>query len=187
MLTDTSLGRSGYKVITTCSPKHFELLKDRGADLVLDYKSEDIGKQINQFTDDSLHLVLDCVALPSTAEICAAAFGSQGGIYCNLLDVKCPRENVESIFFFGYSLSGESYIFESEHYDAQPEFFNFGRQYLTVVEKLWERGLWKAHPQLNRSGGLNGIFAGMQKMREGRVSGGKLVYHVDETDWPSGR
>jgi NADPH:quinone reductase-like Zn-dependent oxidoreductase len=30
---------SGLRVITTCSPKHFDLMKSLGADLVLDYVS----------------------------------------------------------------------------------------------------------------------------------------------------
>jgi hypothetical protein len=30
---------SGCTVITTCSPKHFELMRDRGADVVFDYVS----------------------------------------------------------------------------------------------------------------------------------------------------
>jgi NADPH:quinone reductase-like Zn-dependent oxidoreductase len=34
---NTHLLRAGYTVITTASPKHFELVRDRGADLVFDY------------------------------------------------------------------------------------------------------------------------------------------------------
>jgi hypothetical protein len=33
----TTTARSCKKVVTTCSPKHFDLMKDRGADLVYDY------------------------------------------------------------------------------------------------------------------------------------------------------
>jgi hypothetical protein len=33
------LSRSGVKVTVTCSPKHFDLMKKRGADLVYDYVS----------------------------------------------------------------------------------------------------------------------------------------------------
>jgi len=35
----TGLFRSGLKVITTCSPKYFGMMKDLGADLVYDYVS----------------------------------------------------------------------------------------------------------------------------------------------------
>lgn len=170
-------------MITTASPKHFELLQNRGADVVLDYRMLDVGERINQYTNNSLCKILDCVSTDSTAAQCAKAFGSLGGIYCNLLGVQCARPDVKSVFFLGYSISGESYIFESDKYNAQPEFLAFGKQYLDVVEKLWEKGLFKVHPQWKRAAGLNGIIDGMQAMREGRVSGAKLVYRVSETDW----
>lgn len=41
------LPRSGFKVITTCSPMNFGLVKDRGADLVLDYVSQLLCPSLN--------------------------------------------------------------------------------------------------------------------------------------------
>ena len=38
-LTLYPMHRSGLRVITTSSPKHFALLKDRGADVIFDYVS----------------------------------------------------------------------------------------------------------------------------------------------------
>lgn len=178
------LKRSGYKVITTASPKHFDLLRDRGADVVLDYRSPNVSAQIKSHTDGHLHHVLDCVALPETVAICAEAFSPDGGIYCSLLPEECPRKDVKSIFFLGYSLSGEDYIFESEFYAAEPESFAFAKQYLPLVETLWSQGKWKAHPARVGDGGLLGVFAGMQEMQEGKVSGVKLVYRVGDTEWP---
>jgi hypothetical protein len=131
-----------------------------------------------------LRTVFDTVALETTASICAAAIGRDGGVYCNLLGVDCPRKDVESIFFLGYSLSGESYIFEGETYEAQPELFVYGTKFYAIAEKLWAEGKWKAHPSRIESGGLLGAVAGMQEMREGKVSGQKLVYRIAETEWP---
>ena len=128
--------------------------------------------------------VFDTVALESSAAICAAAICTSGGVYCNLLGIDCPRQDVESIFFLGYSLSGESYIFEGDTYDAQPVNFVFGTKFYSLAEKLWAEGKWKAHPQRIEKGGLLGAVAGLQEMREGKVSGEKLVYRVDETKWP---
>lgn len=181
-----SFCRSGYRVVTTCSPRNFELLKDRGADIVLDYRMKDVGEQINKCTEGTLHRVLDCVAVPSSATICAAAFGPRGGNYCSLLPEQCPREDVESTFFLAYSISGERYIFESQYYGAEPEFFEFGKQYLDLVERLWAKRLWKTHPISIQEGGLNGVRDGMRDMEEGKVSGSKLVYRVADTNWPAG-
>lgn len=182
--TDTVRNRSGYKVITTASTKNFKLLEDRGADVVLDYRSSDVGAQIKSHTEGRLRHVLDCVALPATAAICAEAFGSDGGIYCALLPEECPRKDVKSIFFLGYSMSGEDYIFESESYAAEPGAFAFAKQFLPVVEKLWWEGKWKTHPARVEAGGLLGTITGMREMEEGKVSGMKLVYRVKNTEWP---
>jgi hypothetical protein len=143
-----------------------------------------VGEQIRAATNGSLKAIFDTVALETTAAICADSMGSSGGVYCNLLGVDCPRPDVQSVFFLGYSISGEAYIFEGEHYEAQPEDFAFGTKFVDVAEKLWAEGRWKPHPQRVGGGGLLGAISGMQEMREGKVSGEKLVYRVDETNWP---
>ena len=125
------------------------------------------------------------MATEATAAICADAFGAAGGKYCCLLPVEVSRADVESIFFLGYSMSGESYIFEGDHYDAQPEDYEFAREWHALAEKLWAEGKWKPHPQRVEPGGLLGAIEGMQMMKDGLISGVKLVYRVNETTWPS--
>lgn len=128
---------------------------------------------------------MDTVSIESTASICADAIGPHGGSYCNLLGIDCPRADVKSSFFLGYGVSGESYIFEGEHYEARPEDFEFGVKFIPIAEKLWAEGKLKPHPQRVGSGGLTGAISGMQSLREGKYSGEKLVYRIDETDWPN--
>jgi len=125
------------------------------------------------------------VSTEATAAICAEAIGPDGGVYCNLLGVECPRADVQSVFFLGYSMSGEAYIFEGEHMEAQPEDFVFGSKWYGIAESLWAQGKWTPHPQRIEEGGLLGISDGLQQMRESKVSGEKLVYRVDDTAWPN--
>ncbi|KAF3760258.1 putative zinc-binding oxidoreductase ToxD [Cryphonectria parasitica EP155] len=176
---------SGWRVVTTCSPRNFDLVKGLGADLVFDYKDPDVGQKIRQATSSRITKVLDTVSVESSAAICAEAFGPDGGVYCNLLGVDCPRvDDVKSVFFLGYDMGGDTYKFEGETYEARPEAFEFARRWLETAEKLWAAGKWKAHPQRVGEGGLLGLLDGMQQMREGLVSGEKLVYRVDDTKWP---
>lgn len=144
-------------------------------------KSPDVGKTIREATNSTIDKIFDTVSVESSAKICAEAFGPRGGTYCNLLGIDCPRDDVESIFFLGYDMSGESYKFEGETYPAKLETFQFARKWYTVAEKLWAEGKWKPHPQRVGQGGLAGAIDGMQEMREGRVSGQKLVYLVDDS------
>ncbi|KAJ4388762.1 hypothetical protein N0V93_006222 [Gnomoniopsis smithogilvyi] len=175
---------SGFKVVTACSPRNFDLVKSLGADLAFDYKLPDVGQKIREATNFTITKVFDTVAVETSARICAVAFGPSGGIYCNLLGADCPRDDVESIFFLGYDMSGELYKFEGEVYPARPEAFEFGRRWYSVAEKLWAEGKWKPHPQRIGAGGLLGAVDGMMEMRQGLVSGQKLVYLVNETTWP---
>ncbi|KAK5110623.1 hypothetical protein LTR62_005662 [Meristemomyces frigidus] len=192
---------SRYKVFTTCSPQHFDVVKGRGADMVYDYVSvmpttqipntddvqhePNIGTQIRKDTGNALNKVLDTVSVESTAAICALAFGDKGGLYCNLLGAECIRSDVKSEFFLGYSMSGEEYIFEGDTYPAQSEDRKFGLRWMEVAEKLWAEGKWKCHPELVNGGGLLGAIEGMRAMKNGsRPSGVKWVYRVDETEWP---
>ncbi|KIW20596.1 hypothetical protein PV08_01171 [Exophiala spinifera] len=175
---------SGMQVVTACSPKHFDVVKRLGADLVYDYHMNNVGEQIRQATRGQLRAVFDTVNVESSAAICAAAIGPDGGSYCNLLGLDCPRTDVTSTFFLGYSVSGESYIFEGEKYDARPEDFEFASKFVPTANRLWAEGKWTPHPQRLGAGGLLGAISGMQDMKAGRYSGEKLIYRVDETSWP---
>ena len=118
----------------------------------------------------------DTVSLPSTASICASALA--GGTYVNLLGENCPRDDVTSIYFLGYGISGEEYIFEGETYAASPSDFTFGRDFLALAERLWAEKKWQTHPVSLQSGGLHGLQDGMQQLKEGKVRGMKLVYSL---------
>lgn len=153
--------------------------------LTLTKRAPDVGRKIFESTGGSIKKVFDTVSTADSAAICAAAFGSHGGTYCNLLGVDCPRSDVESIYFLGYDMSGEAYIFEGHSFPANPEAFEFGRKWLKIAEELWASGKWQTHRQKVGQNGLLGVLDGMQVMRQGLVSGEKLVYRVDDTEWPS--
>ena len=94
------------------------------------------GQQIRNTTNSKLGLVLDCVPTNETAAACAEAIGTTGGKYANLLGQEGPRADVESVFFLVYSVSGESYICEGEHYYADKYFLVHGSKFAEVAEQL---------------------------------------------------
>lgn len=63
---------------------------------------------------------------------------------------------------------------------ASNEDFELAKKFFTLSEKLLDAGHIKPHPVSARSGGLDGILAGMQELKEGKVSGAKLVYRIDD-------
>ncbi|KAK6066928.1 TOXD [Seiridium cupressi] len=62
---------SGLVVITTCSPKNFNLLRSLGADHVIDYLDKDTCiKQILATARNGLELVFNCYGANDSARIC---------------------------------------------------------------------------------------------------------------------
>ncbi|TVY75999.1 Protein TOXD [Lachnellula suecica] len=172
---------SGLKVVSTCSPRNFDLVKKRGADVVFDYRDPDCAKKIRELTADKLTLVLDTIATPETAKISAESMSSgKGGIYCNLMGVDSPRSDVESVFFLGYTALGESYMYGGEEWPVVPEDYELVKKFLTLSESLLEEGKIIPHPSAIRHGGLEGILNGMDDLKNKRVSGEKLVYVIGD-------
>ncbi|KAG0650013.1 ACT-toxin biosynthesis S2 [Hyphodiscus hymeniophilus] len=169
---------SGLKVITTASPRNFDLLKNLGADHVFDYHDPACGAAIRELTKNDLHLVFDTIATASTAAICAEALSSSpGGLYVALLPVEFPREDVKNVFFLGYTLGGEVFEIEGEVWPAVPDDFELSKKFVTLTEKLLEQGKIKPHPADVRDG-IENILDGMQEMKDGKHSGVKLVYRI---------
>lgn len=73
------LKHCGLRVITTCSPRNFDLVKSYGADVCFDYNSPTCGPDIRAFTNDSLDYALDCITVDSSLKICYQALGRLGG------------------------------------------------------------------------------------------------------------
>lgn len=70
---------AGYKVIATCSPKNFELVKQHGADVVVDYRDTDLAAQrIEEATSGTLTVALDCISEGDSAVICVQSLTNDG-------------------------------------------------------------------------------------------------------------
>jgi NADPH:quinone reductase-like Zn-dependent oxidoreductase len=167
---------SGYEVIATASPHNFDLLRKLGADQVFNYKDADVGQQIRKATKDKLKLVFDCIAEGNSSTICAAAISSSGGHLSALLPVKdFPRNDVKANFTLAYTALGEKY---SDRFPANQKDYEFGSRFWRVAEELINSGKIKTHPTEVRKG-LENVPQGLQDLKDGKVSGVKLVYTVE--------
>lgn len=174
-----TLFRSGLEVVTTCSPKNFHLVHNLGADHVYDYNSPSCAPSIRKITKNRLAHVFDTISTPETAEICCNAIGSQGGKYAGLSGLEeLPREDVTNIHVMAYTAFGEAFDFGDEKVTASPKGYDFAVKFMGLAQELLWQGRIKPHPQSVRTGGWNGVLDGLQEMREGKISGEKLVYPV---------
>ncbi|KAJ5716612.1 chaperonin 10-like protein [Penicillium malachiteum] len=172
---------SGYKVLTTCSPHNFELVKNLGADEVYDYKDAATAAAIRAATGDKLKFVFDTISTASSAEYCDTALSTEGGQYSSLLRISIARENINSRATLGYTIMGEDFMIGPMRVPARPDDFAFAQEWLPQAFRFLASGQVKVHPLKVNPDGLKGVPEGLNLMKEGKVSGEKLVYMVSET------
>lgn len=125
--------------------------------------------------------MLDCIAEGESPKICEEAISSQGGAISYLLKASHSRKDVENKHTFGYTINGEAFEKMGRQVPAKPEDFEHAKMFWELSEKLIADGKIKPHPLKVGQDGLKGAFDGFQQFREGKVSGVKLVYRVEET------
>jgi hypothetical protein len=124
---------------------------------------------------------LDCIAEGNSPTICEEAISSNGGTIGYLLNIKHNRSDIKKKFTLGYTITGEEFDKMGKHFPASEEDFEHAKMFWALSEKLIHAGQLKPHPVEVRGDGLKGVFGGFLDMREGKVSGKKLVYRVEET------
>ncbi|KAB8255227.1 chaperonin 10-like protein [Aspergillus pseudonomiae] len=172
---------SGYEVLTTCSPRHFDQVKNLGADAVFDYNDPTSARAIREQTNDSLTLAFDTVSVESSATFCDHALSTKGGEYSSLLPIKTARDNIRDRFTMAYTAFGRSFKFGPREVPAQPGDRAFMEQFSGIFQDLLTSGKIKTHPPRIGNAGLNGILDGLQLLRDGKVRGEKLVYNIGDT------
>ncbi|KAK3615960.1 hypothetical protein LTR56_026278 [Elasticomyces elasticus] len=178
---------AGLYVVTTASPRNFELLKrEYGADAVFDYNDPDCAALIRQETGDKLRHVFDCISNDGSARISAESLAPSATAagtlqYATLLPVDSfPRSDVEQSFVLGYTAFGESFEFLGQQNPAVPADYAICTKYWPLMTSLIAEGKLKASRFEVREGGLDGIFEGLQILRDGKNSAMKLVYRISE-------
>lgn len=106
----------------------------------------------------------------------------KGGKYRSLLGVddkiiKGVNPKVEGGVTLAYNVFGEDFK-KWGPFPAKQQDYEFGKMFWEMSRGLLAEGKVKAARQdVNRGGkGLEGVLKGLQEMREGKVSGVKLVY-----------
>lgn len=103
----------GYKVVSTASPHSFDLVKQYGADEVVNYKQgPEASKKIKEITGGGVKLGLDCISEGGSFKICLDAF-KEGPGQLNLVlppdeEATKIREDVKMPFTLMYTLFGKA-------------------------------------------------------------------------------
>ncbi|KZL69770.1 zinc-binding oxidoreductase [Colletotrichum tofieldiae] len=173
---------SGFTVSATSSPHNFNYLKSLGADAVFDYKSPTVSADVRAYTNNELSLAWDCQSTEESVILVGNAISTEGGVISTLLPVSeevlqriNPKARMEMTLY--YSVFGEPFSFLAP-YEAVPEDYEFGRRFWEMSSNLFEQGKLRPIRVIkNRGGsGLEGVLVGLEELKKGKVSAGKLVY-----------
>ncbi|RAK96471.1 zinc-binding alcohol dehydrogenase family protein [Aspergillus ibericus CBS 121593] len=171
---------AGYTVLTTCSPKNFNLVRTYGADEVFNYHDPRCAQQIREYTNNSVRIVCDAVSTSESVRICEEAIGTEGGRYHSLLPAQVNRSDVQATFINCCVAIGESFEYGPDCMviPRVPEEFEFAKRWARLLGTLWAQGKVRPLAVEKRGGGLKGVLDGLEDLKNGAVSARKLVYLV---------
>lgn len=177
----------GYKVVTTCSSRNFDLVKSYGADEVVDYKDGDAAiNKIKEITGGGVHKGLDCISLPESNAFSLKCFKEgKGQLSCLLPPDEAAvksRPDVKVADTLLYTLWGEAFTLNPRggkkiEFPAMPHELKFHEELVERIPGILELG-FKA-PPIEVRGGLNDISQGLNDMRDGKLSGKRYVYTIE--------
>ncbi|KAI0636543.1 GroES-like protein [Trametes polyzona] len=175
---------SGYKVVTTASPRNHALVRSLGANEVFDYRDPDVVQKVKNVSGDTIRAAFDTISERESQRISAEVIAPGGGKAVYILAViedATARTDVERVFTLLYWALGRPFTLKGTKYGHQPdrpEDKAHIEQFLKKMPALVKGGLIKPLPIKLWEGGLAAIPDGLQYMREGRVSAEKIVYRV---------
>ncbi|KAF8579983.1 GroES-like protein [Ramaria rubella] len=172
---------SGYKVATVASPRNHPLLKDLGADVVIDYKSPDVVDQLKAATQDSIHIGLDTHAQDGSQVLCVRAFGPGPGKLSVLLDIDPKAQELRPDVFIQHTLLYTALGREFTMLKLYPASLEDRAHLAAFIPKqaaLVRAGNIRPIPVKLWEGGLEAINEGLLYMQKGLVSAEKIVYKV---------
>ena len=99
---------SGVRIIATCSPRNFALLRSLGADLVFSHSDPETPSYVKAATGGKLRYAVDCISEGDTAEKIAQSIGSEGGTVSVILSgYSMKRKDIQCKHSLGYLLLGK--------------------------------------------------------------------------------
>lgn len=187
-------------MITTSSPRNFEYLESLGADATLDYRAaaddpDALAADIRALAGGGrIARAWDCSPTAGSARACALAMGGgegegegegEGAKYSSILPVdpgvlRAANPGVESEWTLAYTAFGEAFGRGGRALEARPGDRAFAARFWEASRELLADGRIKAaRLALDRGGGgLEGVLRGLEDLRQGKVSGTKLVYRI---------
>lgn len=171
---------AGLKVVTTASPRSHDLVKEYGADDVFNYRSPTAVDDIIRVYPN-IDRAMDCFSEGGSTEFCAKVLHKNRGRVVTLLDSgKTNMNGVEVDFLLGYSAFNEEFQWLppfGPKFARKPADNKALRRFYSSLADISKQ--LKPPPLKKIDDGLGGLPAGLDLLRQGKVSGMKLVSCLD--------
>ncbi|KAK7181779.1 zinc-binding oxidoreductase [Paraphaeosphaeria sporulosa] len=188
---------SGFEVLTTAGKSNFDYVKSLGADAVFDSRSPTVGEDIRAYTNDRLYYAWDTIGEHGSPEASAKALASKAPegqqLYYGTILLKDIAHFIErngkfverpdDVVFsmsIGYTAAGEAFHIRGAEFKARPEDFAFAKKWMPFAGDLLAQQKIKPHRAEVREGGFEAITSGLKDLKDGKISGVKVVYRVAE-------
>ncbi|KAF6828330.1 Zinc-type alcohol dehydrogenase-like protein C2E1P3.01-like protein 4 [Colletotrichum plurivorum] len=171
----------GFKVITTCSPRHFDLVKRLGAAHAFNYCEVDVVDHIKKAAP-GIEYVFDTIGNELSSSLASLAIGENGGTLCTVRPGKAhtagvtKRTKVTDVLVWTAFLKDHRY--GSFHWPAHEADHKLGAEFFEKLPRWVEVGKIKPNTPKVIPGGLDGVPKGFQEYRDGSISATKLVYKL---------
>ncbi|KAF9870974.1 hypothetical protein CkaCkLH20_11646 [Colletotrichum karsti] len=171
----------GFKVITTCSPRHFDMVKYLGAKHAFDYHDDGVVDSIRNAAP-GLKYVFDTIGNKSSSGLASQAIDESGGGLCTVRPGKANTEEVtkqtEVTDVLVWTAFLKDHRYGDFHWPAHEEDHKLGTEFFEKLPGWVEEGKIRPNKPKIIPGGLDGVTKGFQEYRDGDISATKLVYKL---------
>ncbi|KAJ4039707.1 hypothetical protein NW756_004317 [Fusarium oxysporum] len=171
----------GFKIVTTCSPHSFDLVRSLGASHVFDYNDSDVVKSIKD-TAPSLRYVFDTIGNKLSSTTASQAIDETGGTLTTVRPDKSLTENVTKQTkvtpVLVWTAFNRVIQYKKAQFPASEDDHKLGAEFNEKLPVWIEEGKIKPNKPKVIPGGLDAVAQGFQEYRDGTISGYKLVYEL---------
>ncbi|KAM0562187.1 hypothetical protein ACHAPJ_002632 [Fusarium lateritium] len=172
---------SGFKIVTTCSPHSFDLVKSLGAHHVFDYKDSNVVDSIKEVAP-GLKYVFDTIGNKTSSEQASQAIDENGGTLCTVRPDKSFTENVTKQTkvtpVLVWTAFNRVIQYKKASFPASEDDHKLGTEFNEKLPGWLDEGKIKPNKAKVLPGGLDAVAGGFQEHRDGKISGYKLVYEL---------
>lgn len=171
----------GWKVISIASKKHEELIKSLGADHLIDYHDLNVVEQVKAIDPDitiALHTVGDNSTIQLVHDIVSDKFPTKVDslVIPNFENIANLKSNVTFSMTRAFIGNGKDVIYNNgSKFVSVPGIRETVLEFVPRIQKLINNKTIKHIPIKIQPGGLNEVNEGLSLVKEGKISGQKLV------------